>query len=107
MNAQIKEFFSEGRVKRYVVYTNVLFTKVRGGSDVIVSNKKKWNIQEQSHGACILSFLLLDPRIIYIPSVIFESRCVLSVFSKFRNYLSYKIIPLPIRKKPDPDANDI
>lgn len=69
--------------------------------------KKKWNIQEQSHGACILSFLLLDPRIIYIPSVIFESRCVLSVFSKFRNYLSYKIIPLPIRKKPDPDANDI
>lgn len=79
-----------------------------GGSDVIVSKKKKnWNIQEQSHGACILSFLLLDPRIIYIPSVIFESRCVLSVFSKFRNYLSYKIIPLPIRKKPDPDANDI
>lgn len=74
---------------------------------MLLSVIKNWNIQEQSHGACILSFLLLDPRIIYIPSVIFESRCVLSVFSKFRNYLSYKIIPLPIRKKPDPDANDI
>lgn len=45
MNAQIKEFFSEGRVKRYVVYTNVLFTNGGGGgSDVIVSKKKKIGI---------------------------------------------------------------
>lgn len=90
-------------------YTPFLFTNGRGGgSDVIVSNKKKFGIfKSRAMVPVSLASSFLDPRIIYIPSVIFESRCVLSVFSKFRNYLSYKIIPLPIRKKPDPDANDI